>query len=178
MILRRRSYGLALHPNYAGLVIGAVVLGTELIFVLPNGLTGAAFGHLVMTVAAALGFLSSCFHYSIHKEGIMLRFLWLPLRLTPWDKVCSLICTDRWMDKDFREERLQRQPLVGKKEVVILRSAGTVFYTTKEDLAYDPRKEIWLLFKLRHPLATHKLHVPDSQKAIVGKVLEKHYPGI
>ena len=61
---------------------------------------------------------------------------------------------------------------------MILRSAGAVFYTTKEDLAYAPRKESWLLFKLRHPLAAHRLHVPDSQKAIIGKVLEKHYPGI
>ena len=178
MILRRRYYGLVLHPKFAGIVIGAVVLGAELIFVLPKGLTGAAFGHLAITVAAALGFLSSCFHHSIHKEGIMLRFLWLPLRLTPWDKVCSLIYTDRWMNKELQEERLRRQPLgVGKKEVVILRSAGAVFYTTKEGLAYDPQKETWLLFKLRHPLAAHKLHVPDSQKTLTGKVLEKHYQG-
>ena len=180
--MNRKSFRLVLSPQFVGIGIGIAVLAAEVFYALPNAWwaenNGAFYAQLAVAVVAALTLLTSCLHHSLQEEGIVRRFLWIPLYRISWDKLTFAEHALHWKEMDIRDAIRQKQDAFGMRNVErkTIKSNSAIFFATKDGLVYDPEEEFWTFFKLRHFFCAYRIRVPDAQKADAVKCFQKFYP--
>lgn len=104
--------------------------------------------------------LKTCFHYSIHSEGIKVRFLWIPVRLIKWEHISHAEYVYRWH--------------TGAKNAQI--TGQGIFVTLRGCPFFCPEIDALNMFQLRHPFGSFFIRfTPKHQQKYVDAFM-LYYP--
>ena len=102
----------------------------------------------------------SCFHWSIHKEYIMIHLLWIPIRIIRWEKLSQAEYIYKWStDGRFGE-------MTGQGIVITLKGCP----------CFSPEIDGLNMFLLRHPFRSLFIRfTPRNQQRYVA-IFKRYYP--
>ena len=104
--------------------------------------------------------IKTCFHYSIHSDGIKVRFLWVPIRLIKWEQVAHAEYVYRWH--------------TGAKGAKM--TGQGIFVTLRGCPYFCPEIDALNMFTLRHPLGSFFIRfTPKYQKRYVD-IFSHYFP--
>lgn len=107
--------------------------------------------------------LQGCFHYSIHKFGILVHFMWIPVRIIKWEKVYAAEYIYEWhMDTKSRYQSK------GQGIMVTLRGCPT----------YCAEIDSMLYFQWRHPWGAHFIRFSKRRRKRIAQVFQQYYPNL
>lgn len=170
-MLDRNDY-CVIYPNWRKMLHGFLgsVVTVWLVFAIaiPSGQLLPKLYLIPIALAYIFGFLRAGIHYSIHSEGLVMRFWGIPLRKIPWIRVTTATYLHKWMDHRIKIYRMGSHFLRG---IVY----GRMIYITL-DLCPDywPMHQSRLLFSLRHPLTTCTIWIPYQQLLRVEELFTKY----
>lgn len=110
-------------------------------------------------------FLSS-FHYSIHKNYIMVRFWFIPVRIIRWHKVSTAQYVYQWGNTD-------KYAQMGKYGRI---NGQGIFVTLKGCPPFVPELDGLQMFTFRHPIGSFFIQFTPRQQKKYVKIFQSYFP--
>lgn len=107
--------------------------------------------------------MQGCFHYSIHKFGIVVHFLWIPVRIIKWEKVYAAEYIYEW-HMDAKSNYKSK----GQGIMVTLRGCP-VYCAEFDSMTY---------FQWRHPWGAHFIRFTPWKRKHYVQVFQQYYPNL
>lgn len=106
--------------------------------------------------------IKTCVHYSLDEKGIVVRFLWLPIRRVNWDMVSHAEYIYKWCTAS------------GSGSI----HGQGIFVTLKGCPMYAPVLDHPGLFVLKHPLTSFFIRFTSSKQKYYVEVFGQYYPDL
>lgn len=121
---------------------------------------------LVLCFIAALEAFIPGVHYTISKEGLIIRWLNIPIRKICWDKVGRAEYIHIWKDTRRFYTNLERGPTSGQ----------IIYVTLKGCPYYHPSYEVRAWHNLLHPFRSMCLWLPRETKYEYIDLFKEYFP--
>ena len=104
-----------------------------------------------------------CFHYSIHKFGILVHFMWIPVRVIKWEKVFAAEYIHEWCYRPKHND-------TNKGHGIMVTLLGCPVYCAEIDVMYA--------FRWRHPWGAHFIRFSKRKRKRIVQVFQQYYPNL
>ena len=163
--------------------VGKIVLSGFFLIVLGRAFLGTAnfktspglsvfLGVYVLFFLVAL--LRSCVHYEISERYLVAKFLGIPFRFIPWEKIAEAQYVHA-----FKDVRLKYAVLMKGIIPNVGHSYETIIYVTlKGCLPYIPLYHIRIFHNIAHPFGAACIWLPYKSKDFFINSFRKQYPSL
>lgn len=107
--------------------------------------------------------LQGCFHYSIHKFGILVHFVWIPVRVIKWEKVSAAEYIYEWRYCPQYND-------TNKGQGIMVTLMGCPTYCAELDVMYA--------FRWRHLWSAHFIRFSKRRRKRIAQVFQQYYPNL
>lgn len=121
------------------------------VLVLPFGL---------FILASTIAFFRFGTHYAFCESYLEARFLWIPFRRIPWDKIEKATYLHVWKDIHLKHSSALGGGYVMKENTY----EQIIYVTLKGCPSYDPKYQTRLIHNMLHPLRTACIFLPYNRK--------------
>ena len=157
--------GVVIPPYWVDLVVGVICIVAVYWYC---GVTTNVAHYMLKQINSLsfLGFLiiaKGLTHFSIHPNGIWMRFLWIPIRWIPWDKVFDAQFIQEWTTTGSAMTKTKGQGIV---------------VTLVGCELFNPEVDGLNMFLLRHPIGSFFIRFAAKKKDLYVDIFRKYFPNL